>query len=60
MKETKMLSAIMKRYESLTGMSEALREDEDTVLLNLIEDMEDEVSEENLMDYITLTVGYQF
>lgn len=58
--KTKMLLAIMKRYGSLTNLSSALSEDEDVVLVNLDDDMNGEISQEELMEYITLCVGWVF
>jgi len=58
--KTKMLSAIMNRYGSLISLSSALSEDEDIVLVNLDDDMNGEVSQKELMDYITLCVGWVF
>ena len=50
----------MKRYESLTNLSMALEEDSDVVLVNVSDDLGDKVPEHELMDYITLAVGWQF
>lgn len=59
--ETKMLLAITKRYgSSLANLSSALSEDEDVVLANLDDDLNGEVSQELLMEYITLCVGWVF
>ena len=38
-KETKILKAIMKRYNGLTPLREALQDDTDTVLENLSDDI---------------------
>lgn len=58
--KTKMLSAIMGRYGSLTNLTSALEEDVDVVLVNLDDDLNGEVGETELMDYITLCVGWEF
>jgi phosphopantetheine adenylyltransferase len=58
--KTKMLSAIMKRYGSLTNLLLALKEDEDTVLVNLDDDVKGSVPEKEWLDYINLSVGWNF
>ena len=45
------LKAIMERYGSLSTLKMAMYEDTDTVLVNLADDMNDEISEEEILLY---------
>jgi hypothetical protein len=55
--ESRILKAIMERYGSLTVCKACLNEDEDTVLLNLATDLNDEISEQEILDYLTKILG---
>ena len=55
--ETKCLKAIMERYGSLSTLKLAMWEDEDTVLVNLCDDLNDEYSEEEILKYIHKILG---
>ena len=46
------LKAIMERYGSLSTLKVAMYEDTDSVLVNLADDMNDEISEEEILIYI--------
>ena len=50
--DSRILKAIMERYGSLSTLKVAMYEDTDTVLLNLADDMNDEISEEEILIYI--------
>jgi hypothetical protein len=50
-KETIILSAVMKRYEGLCTLKQALYEDTDTVLVNLCDDVDDKITEEEFLTY---------
>ena len=56
-KETKFLNAIMGRYGSLTTLKLAMWEDEDTVLVNLADDLDDEFYEQEILEYIHKILG---
>ena len=56
-KETKFLNAIMQRYGSLATLKLAMWEDEDTVLVNLCDDLNDEFYENEILDYIKKILG---
>jgi hypothetical protein len=51
------LKAIMERYGSLSTLKMAMYEDTDTVLVNLADDMNDEISEEEILLYIHKILG---
>jgi predicted NAD-dependent protein-ADP-ribosyltransferase YbiA (DUF1768 family) len=51
-KETIMLKAIMERYGGLSTLRQALYECTDTVLVNLCDDVNDEVTEDEFLLYI--------
>ena len=51
------LKAIMERYGSLSTLKMAMYEDTDTVLVNLADDMNDEISEEEILKYIHKILG---
>jgi hypothetical protein len=51
------LKAIMERYGSLSTLKVAMYEDTDTVLVNLADDMNDEISEEEILKYIHKILG---
>ena len=51
------LKAIMERYGSLSTLKVAMYEDTDTVLLNLADDINDEISEEEILKYIHKILG---
>jgi len=48
------LKAIMERYGSLSTLKTAMYEDLDTVIVNLSADLDDEYSEEEISDYVSL------
>jgi hypothetical protein len=48
------LKAIMERYGSLSILRLAMYEDTDTVLVNLCDDLDDEYTEGEILDYIYL------
>ena len=56
-KETRILKAIMSRYGSLSTLKVAMWDDEDTVLVNLAIDMNDEILEEEILKYIHKILG---
>ena len=57
-KETKILKAIMKRYNGLTPLREALQDDTDTVLENLSDDIgNNKISHGDIEDYINKVLG---
>lgn len=56
-KETRILEAIMNRYGSLSTLKVAMWDDEDTVLVNLAIDMNDEILEEEILKYIHKILG---
>lgn len=56
-KETIMLKAIMERYGSLSTLKMAMYEDTDTVLVNLCDDTNDEITEDEFLLYIRKTIG---
>jgi len=49
--KTIMLSAIMQRYGGLCTLKQALYEDTDTVLVNLCDDVNDEITEDEFLTY---------
>ena len=51
-KETIMLKAIMERYGGLCTLKQAMYEDTDTVLVNLCDDTNDEITEDEFLLYI--------
>ena len=53
--ETIVLSAIMKRYKSLGALYSAMNECEDTVLLNLADDIGYIYNEDDILKMINLT-----
>ncbi len=55
--ESKILKAIMERYRGLSTLRVALYEDTDTVVVNLVDDMEDKVTEEEILNYIQKILG---
>lgn len=48
----KVLKAITLRYGSLATLKLAMWEDEDTVLVNLVDDLNDEIEENDLLTII--------
>ena len=62
-KETRILNAIMERYGSLSTLKVAMWDDEDTVLVNLDDDLNsgdgssDEIFEEEVLIYIHKILG---
>lgn len=50
--QAKVLKAVMDRYGSLTELHEGMREDVDTVLVNLDDDLDDELSDDELLSII--------
>lgn len=56
-KDTIMLKAIMERYGSLSTLKMAMYEDTDTVLVNLCDDTNDEITEEEFLLYIHKIIG---
>lgn len=50
--QDKVLKAVMERYGSLTELQEGMREDIDTVLVNLNDDLNDELSDNELLSII--------
>lgn len=54
-KDTIMLKAIMERYGSLSTLKMAMYEDTDTVLVNLCDDTNDEITEDEFLLYIRKT-----
>jgi hypothetical protein len=55
--ETVVLKAIMERYGSLSTLKLAMYEDTDTVLVNLMDDVNDEFDEEQILLYIHKILG---
>jgi hypothetical protein len=53
---SKVLKAIMERFNGLRPLYEAMREDEDTVLVNLADDLDDEFTEEEILAEIHKTL----
>ena len=51
--ETKILKAIMERYEGLVPLRIALSECTDTVLVNLLDVLACNISEEEILSYIS-------
>jgi len=49
---SKVLKAIMERYKGLTTLYQAMREDEDTVLVNLANDLNNEFTEKEILSEI--------
>jgi hypothetical protein len=62
-KETRILEAIMSRYRSLSTLKVAMWDDEDTVLVNLDDDLNsgdgssEEIFEEEVLNYIHKILG---
>jgi len=56
-KESVILKAIMERYGSLSTLKLAMYEDEDTVLVNLHDDLNYELEEQEILDYIHKIFG---
>jgi hypothetical protein len=56
-KDTIMLKAIMERYGSLSTLKMAMYEDTDTVLVNLCDDTNDEITEDEFLLYIRKIIG---
>lgn len=54
---TKVLRAVMERYEGLSTLKLAMYEDEDVVLVNLADDLNDELSEEEILAVIHKFIG---
>lgn len=50
--QTKVLKAVMERYEGLVPLKMAMNEDEDVVLVNLSDDLNDELSENEILKII--------
>lgn len=53
--KSEVLKAIMERYVNLTNLYEAMRECEDTVLVNLASDVDDKYSEDEILNMIQST-----
>lgn len=49
---TKVLKAVMERYGGLSTLKMAMWEDEDTVLVNIADDLNDELDEEEILTII--------
>lgn len=49
---SKILKAVMERYGSLSTLKLAMWEDEDTVLVNLADDLNDEFTEDEILTTI--------
>lgn len=49
---SRVLKAVMERYGSLSTLKLAMWEDEDTVLVNLADDLNDELEEEEILTII--------
>lgn len=49
---SKVLKAVMERYGSLATLKLAMWEDEDTVLVNLADDLDDDIEENELLTII--------
>ena len=54
--ETIVLKAIMKRYKGLTVLYQSMRECEDTVLINLANDINNAYNEDEIFEMITQTI----
>lgn len=50
------LKSIMERYGSLPTLKVGMYEDTDTVLVNLCDDLDDEYTEEEVLEYIRLII----
>ena len=50
--KSKVLKTVMERYGSLDTLKLAMWEDEDTVLVNLTDDLNDEIEENELLTII--------
>lgn len=50
--QSRVLKAVMERYGSLSALKLAMWEDEDTVLVNLADDLNDELEEEEILTII--------
>jgi hypothetical protein len=48
----RVLKAIMERYNGLSTLKLAMWEDEDTVLVNLADDLDDDLSEEEILEVV--------
>lgn len=55
--ESRILKTIMERYGSLTTLKMCMYEDTDTVLVNLSDDMNDEIYEQEILNYIHKVLG---
>ena len=51
--ETVVLKAIMERYKGITPLLSAMRECQDTVLVNLSEDVDGAFDEDEILDMIS-------
>lgn len=56
--ESRILKAIMQRYNGLSMLHSAINEDEDNVLLNLSDDLNDEISEREILNYIHIALAF--
>lgn len=50
--QSRVLKAVMERYGGLSALKLAMWEDEDTVLVNLADDLNDELEEEEILTII--------
>jgi len=55
--EGRILKSIMERYGSLSTLKMCMYEDTDVVLVNLADDMNDEISEQEILNYIHQKIG---
>ena len=55
--EGRILKSIMDRYGSLATLKMCMYEDTDVVLVNLSDDMNDEISEQEILNYIHKVLG---
>ena len=55
--EGMILKSIMERYGSLSTLKMCMYEDTDVVLVNLADDMNDEISEQEILNYIHKVLG---
>ena len=55
--EGRILKSIMERYGSLSTLKMCMYEDTDVVLVNLSDDMNDEISEQEILNYIHKVLG---
>jgi hypothetical protein len=56
----KIFTAIMNRYGGYVNLRHAMGEDEDTVVCNLYIDLNCEVEETEILNYIIQAIGYRY